>query len=299
MPWCDRSADVARAGESVSGRSPPRTRRSRPISGGGQVGVVRSHALDRRAAGRLAFVPSKEPNMKTRVGSSGWPMTAALLLLGATPLSAGAFRVSELADGAPITPAKARFFASPLPAALHRCRRCVHRLRVFHFVPGSPPEPLLASSSRQAAGRIWTRRCAIGTVDDAVLAAPGPRRRAAEWLLVVFDSLMAISIVLGVAAIRRGEIARHPADDARLRPRDWSRHAGTDPRIRRGRLRPAGSAQPSGPDGRSLGDQPRRGRVGHPRAVGPCSRQRMEAAYRAQSFVLYRECGDDVLGAIS
>ena len=75
--------------------------------------------------------------MKTRVGSSGWPMTAALLLLGATPLAAGAFRLSELADGAPITPAKARFFASPLPVVLHIVAAAAYIvLRAFHFVPG-------------------------------------------------------------------------------------------------------------------------------------------------------------------
>ncbi len=43
-----------------------------------------------------------------------------LLLLSAIPLIAGGVRLSELAAGATITPANARFFASPLPVVLHR-----------------------------------------------------------------------------------------------------------------------------------------------------------------------------------
>src|SRR5215204_7536501 len=108
---------------------------------------------------------------------------------------------------------------------------------------------------------------------------------------------MAISIVLGVAAIRRGEIARHRA--WRMRGYALGLGAGTQVlTLGLGEVAfgPPGKLSRADPDGRWLGDQPRRGRVGHPRAVGPCSRQRKEAAYRVQSFVLYRECGDDVLG---
>ena len=110
---------------------------------------------------------------------------------------------------------------------------------------------------------------------------------------------MAISIVLGVAAIRRGEIARH-----RWMMRGYALgtgrgHAGTDLGFGEVAFGPPGELSRADLIGARWAIKPRRGRVGHPRAVGPCSRQRMEAAYRAQSFVLYRECGDDVLGAIS
>jgi hypothetical protein len=40
-------------------------------------------------------------------------------MLGLIPLAAGAFRLTELAGGAEITSANARFFASPLPVVLH------------------------------------------------------------------------------------------------------------------------------------------------------------------------------------
>lgn len=46
-------------------------------------------------------------------------MIAALLVLSAIPLAGGAFRLKQLTGGAEITPANARFFASPLPVELH------------------------------------------------------------------------------------------------------------------------------------------------------------------------------------
>jgi hypothetical protein len=42
-----------------------------------------------------------------------------LILLSAIPLGAGVFRLRELAIGAEITAANARFFATPLPVVLH------------------------------------------------------------------------------------------------------------------------------------------------------------------------------------
>ena len=48
-----------------------------------------------------------------------WRVPAALLLLGAVPMVAGASRVSSLALGAPVTGESARFVASPTPVVLH------------------------------------------------------------------------------------------------------------------------------------------------------------------------------------
>src|SRR5918911_2625958 len=63
---------------------------------------------------------STSPKAKAaaKAGSAKWLITA-LLLLSAIPLTAGAFRLIELASGAQITPANARFFASPIPVVLH------------------------------------------------------------------------------------------------------------------------------------------------------------------------------------
>ena len=51
--------------------------------------------------------------------STGWLVTAGLFLLSVIPLAGGIFRLIELTGGAPITPANARFFASPLPVEVH------------------------------------------------------------------------------------------------------------------------------------------------------------------------------------
>lgn len=61
---------------------------------------------------------SPHTRVTAKAGSAKW-LIAALLLLSAIPLAAGAFRLSELAGGAAITPANARFFAVPLPVVLH------------------------------------------------------------------------------------------------------------------------------------------------------------------------------------
>src|SRR3954470_7662830 len=69
--------------------------------------------------GRTPAVPQcNEPGKPTppktkapaKARSAKW-LIAALLLLSAIPLAAGAHRLSELAGGAAITPANARFFA--------------------------------------------------------------------------------------------------------------------------------------------------------------------------------------------
>jgi hypothetical protein len=181
--------------------------------------------------------------MKTRVGSSGWPMTAALVRLGAIPLAAGAFRLPDLAGGAPIHTGQGPLLCvAPASGAAYRRRCRAHRPACIPFrARHPPPEPRLASSSRQAAGRIWTHRYGVGTVDDAVLAAPGPRWRAAVWLPA------AVRFAHGHLdrPRRRRDQARRDRpssglEDARLRPRTGRGHAGTYPRIRRGRLRPAG-----------------------------------------------------------
>ena len=75
----------------------------------------------------------QKPKAPARTVSAGWLVLAALLVLSAIPLAAGAFRLTQLAGGAEITPANARFFASPLPVVLH----IVSVSRICH--PGCVP----------------------------------------------------------------------------------------------------------------------------------------------------------------
>ncbi|MEI6778125.1 MAG: hypothetical protein WCK70_14595, partial [Chloroflexales bacterium] len=70
---------------------------------------MKAHVSD---AGRGPAVPPKPRAPKA--GAAAW-VVAALILLSVIPLAGGAHRLSQLAGGAAITPANARFFASPLP----------------------------------------------------------------------------------------------------------------------------------------------------------------------------------------
>jgi hypothetical protein len=67
-------------------------------------------------SGKPAPRKAKAP---VRRRSAGWLGIAGLLLLSAIPITAGAFRLNQLASGAEITPANARFFAMPLPVIVH------------------------------------------------------------------------------------------------------------------------------------------------------------------------------------
>ena len=80
--------------------------------------------------------PSQKTNAPAQADSATW-LIAALLVLSAIPLAAGAFRLTELAGGAEITPANARFFAAPLPIVLHIVSASVYAIgSAFQFASG-------------------------------------------------------------------------------------------------------------------------------------------------------------------
>ena len=153
---------------------------------------------------------SQKPKRQSR--SAKW-LIAALLLLSAIPLAAGAFRLTELAGGAEITPANARFFASPLPVVLH----IVSASRVCH--PGRVPvrdrfpaaQARLAPRGRAAPGGMRAAGWAFSAVDDPVLSPPGWHGELLYALRLLFGSAMVVSIVLGFTAIRRRDVMRHRA----------------------------------------------------------------------------------------
>ncbi len=142
-----------------------------------------------------------------------WGVPVALILLCAIPLAAGAVRLVTLAVAAEITPENARFFAAPLPVVLHIVASAVYIvLGAFQFVP---------SLRRRLPG--WHRRVGRLVVGAGLVAA-----LSALWMTqfyefpahdgallyafrLLFGSFMALSIVLGLAAIRRRDLARHRA----------------------------------------------------------------------------------------
>jgi uncharacterized membrane protein len=142
-----------------------------------------------------------------------WGVPVALILLCAIPLAAGAVRLVTLAVGAEITPENARFFAAPLPVVLHIVAAAAYIvLGAFQFVPGF---------RRRKPG--WHRRVGRLLVGSGLVAAlsglwmtqfyelPDHDGALVYGFRLLFGSLMATSIVLGLVAIRRREIARHRA----------------------------------------------------------------------------------------
>jgi len=143
----------------------------------------------------------------------GWPVPAALVALSVIPLAAGSLRLVQLAGGPAVIPADNRFTGFPAALVVHIVGAAVFALvGAFQFVPAF-----------RRHHRTWHRR-AGRLVTGAGLAVAG----SALWLTLfygaqpgtgellyvlrlVFASAMAASLILGVTAIRRRDIAAHRA----------------------------------------------------------------------------------------
>ena len=154
--------------------------------------------------------------MKTinRRNRAEWLVPVGLILLSAIPVLAGAIRLTELTNGAEITPDNARFFASPLPVVLHIFSVSLYSiLGAFQFSRGF---------RRQQRHR-WHRVAGWLLVLSGLIAAlsglwmtlfyPWPEGdgEILYGLRLLFGSAMLLSIILGVVEIRRKNIRRHSA----------------------------------------------------------------------------------------
>jgi uncharacterized membrane protein len=154
--------------------------------------------------------PAPKPGVPARSGSAKW-VVAALILLSIIPIAAGAYRLSQLAGGAEITPANARFFAAPLPVVLHIVSVTVYALLgAFQFVPGLRRRRrswhrtagwlLIPSGLIVALSGLWMTLFYPMPAHDGVLV---------YVLRLLFGSAMLLSLLLGVAALPRRDFARH------------------------------------------------------------------------------------------
>ena len=159
---------------------------------------------------------SQKSRAARKAGSARW-LIAALLMLSAIPLAAGAFRLSELAGGAPITAANARFFAMPLPVVLHILSAAVFAiLGAFQFAAAFRRR---RPGWHRAAGRLLVG-CGLlvgfsglwMTLFYSLPASDGPLLYVLRLLL---GSAMVAAIILGYTTIRRGDVRRHRAWMAR------------------------------------------------------------------------------------
>ena len=161
--------------------------------------------------GPASGMPQK-PKAPIKARSAKW-LVAALLLLSAFPLVAGAFRLAQLAGGAEITPVNARFFASPLPVVVHIVSASVVAiLGAFQFANGFRRR---WPTWHRVAGRLVVV-CGLLVGLSALwmtLFYPWPAGDGALLyaLRLLFGSAMVMSIVFGFTTIRRGNVTGHRA----------------------------------------------------------------------------------------
>lgn len=148
-----------------------------------------------------------------KAASSGRWVTPALIALGIVPFIAGAGRLLELASGAVVTPANARFFDAPVPVVLHIVAATLFALLgPMQFVP-----------SLRGRHSAWHRRAgwllaASGLVCGLsglwmTLTYPWPPGDGVGLyvLRLVFGTAMVASLVLAIVAAARRRFAQHGA----------------------------------------------------------------------------------------
>jgi uncharacterized membrane protein YozB (DUF420 family) len=145
--------------------------------------------------------------------STGWLVTAGLFLLSVIPLAGGIFRLIELTGGAPITPANARFFASPLPVEVHIVTGGVFALLgALQLATGLRRR---WPAFHRAAGRLVVMSgLLVGLMGVWMTLFSGRQPGTGDVLYalrLIFGSAMIGSLVLGFAAIRRGDVKAHRA----------------------------------------------------------------------------------------
>jgi len=144
---------------------------------------------------------------------SDWLIPAGLLALAFVPVAGGIFRATMLATHVTITPENARFVTSPLPVLLHIVSVTTYSiLGAFQFSPGirrrwpgwhrAAGRVLVAAGLVAAFSGLWMATFyAIVPADNALL----------HGFRLFFGTAMAMSIVLGLLAIRQGRVSVHQA----------------------------------------------------------------------------------------
>jgi hypothetical protein len=139
---------------------------------------------------------------------------AGLLALSFIPVASGMFRLNQLTSGAAITPANARFFASPLPVIVHIVGSSLFAiLGAFQFSAGFrrrwPRWHRVAGRLLVVAGLL----VGLSGIWMAFFYYPRPVGDGdfLAALRLLFGSAMIVSISLSFAAIRRRDVRGHRA----------------------------------------------------------------------------------------
>ncbi|GAA1091683.1 DUF2306 domain-containing protein [Nocardiopsis metallicus] len=142
-----------------------------------------------------------------------WTVIALLIVLSVVPLAAGAFRLGDLATGAPVTADNARFAASPLPVVLHVLAAAPYcLLGAFQF---SPTLRRRRPRWHRASGRLLVPLGLVAALSGVWMtlfyAIPAIDTGFLTVQRLVFGTAMALALVLGFVAARRREFAQHGA----------------------------------------------------------------------------------------
>ena len=158
-------------------------------------------------------VPQTVPRTAQRRAAPAWLVPTALIALSVVPVAAGAFRLAGLAGGEEITAENARFFAAPLPVVLHILSASLYCvLGAFQFAPGIRHG---RPGWHRGAGWLLVPCGLVAALSGLWMTQFFPPVDGDGDLLygfrLLFGSAMFLSIVLGLAAIRRRDIPRHRA----------------------------------------------------------------------------------------
>ncbi|MEZ0446343.1 DUF2306 domain-containing protein [Cellulomonas sp. ICMP 17802] len=142
-----------------------------------------------------------------------WRIPTGLIALSLVPVLAGALRLAELGGDPAVTPENERFVTMPVPVVAHIvCATTFLLLGAFQFHPG-----LRRRRPRwhRLAGRVVAPAGILAALAGLWMASFSDLPPSDGTLLEVFrwlaGSAMVASLVLGVAAVRRGDVVTHSA----------------------------------------------------------------------------------------
>ncbi len=150
-------------------------------------------------------MPHKHPTPRVT-----WLVPAALVVLALIPVLAGATRLHDLATTAPV-PATARFHAAPLPVVIHIVSATWFALvGAFQFTPA-----LRRSRWHRRAGRSVIPMGLAAALSGLWLTLTYPWANADGEAVyaarLIFGTGMALSLILGVTTVLKGNIPAHKA----------------------------------------------------------------------------------------